>query len=116
MNDDAQRAALPPEVLEVVERVLAASGLDFVDGRGEVEEELHSSHSQDFADQATEREQDEVLEGEEVIFETEMAQIEAAIARIDAGTYGDCSKCGEAINPARLEVQPEAPLCMECAS
>ncbi len=83
---------------------------------GEVEEELHSSHSQDFADQATEREQDEVLEGEEVIFETEMAQIEAAIARIDAGTYGDCSKCGEAINPARLEVQPEAPLCMECAS
>ena len=69
-----------------------------------------------FADQATEREQDEVLEGEEVIFEQEMAQIEAAMARIDAGTYGDCSKCGEAINPARLKVQPEAPLCMECAS
>ncbi len=36
---------------------------------GRVEEALHSSHSHDFADQATEREQDEVLEGEEVVFE-----------------------------------------------
>ena len=95
---------------------LAARLEDLKARLGDVEEELHSSHSQDFADQATEREQDEVLEGEEVIFEQEMAQIEAAMARIDAGTYGDCSKCGEAINPARLKVQPEAPLCMECAS
>ncbi|MEP2989624.1 MAG: TraR/DksA family transcriptional regulator [Parasphingorhabdus sp.] len=95
---------------------LEARHIELTDRLGRVEEELHSSHSQDFADQATEREQDEVLEGEELVFEQEIAQIEAAIARIDGGTYGDCQKCGDAIAAARLNVQPEAPLCINCAS
>ena len=95
---------------------LEARHIELTARLGRVEEELHSSHSQDFADQATEREQDEVLEGEELVFEQEIAQIEAAIARIDGATYGDCQKCGDAIAPARLNVQPEAPLCIKCAS
>lgn len=95
---------------------LEARQIELTDRLGRVEEELHSSHSQDFADQATERELDEVLEGEEVVFEQELAQIEAAIARIDTGTYGECAKCGDDIKPERLAVQPEAPLCISCAS
>ena len=95
---------------------LEARHIELTDRLGRVEEELHSAHSRDFADQATEREQDEVLEGEEIVFEQEIAQIEAAIARIDGGTYGDCQKCGDAIAPARLSVQPEAPFCINCAS
>lgn len=83
---------------------------------GRVEDELQSSHSRGFADQAIEREQDEVLEGEETVFDQELAQIEAAIARIDNDSYGQCGKCGEDITPARLAVQPEAPLCINCAS
>jgi RNA polymerase-binding protein DksA len=83
---------------------------------GRVEAELQSSHSKGFADQATEREQDEVLEGKEAVFDYELAQIEAAITRIDNGSYGQCSKCGQAIAPARLAAQPEAPLCISCAS
>ena len=39
-----------------------------------------------------------------------------AIARVDAGTYGDCLGCGEAIGPARLEALPEAPTCIDCAA
>ena len=42
MSDPERRPALPPEITEVVERVLDASNLDFVDGRGEVERELFS--------------------------------------------------------------------------
>lgn len=95
---------------------LEARQIELTDRLGRVEEELHSSHSQDFADQATEREQDEVLESEELVFEQEIAQIEAAITRIDGGTYGDCQKCGAAIAPARLNVQPEAAFCIGCAS
>lgn len=95
---------------------LEARHAELVGRLGQVEVELQTAHSQDFADQATEREQDEVLEVEETVFEQELAQIEAAIARIDNGTYGECAKCGGEIRTERLAVQPEAPLCISCAS
>jgi DnaK suppressor protein len=41
-------------------------------------------------------------------------QVEAALARIDADEYGDCLGCGGAIDPRRLEAQPEASLCVPC--
>ncbi|HWV38808.1 MAG TPA: TraR/DksA C4-type zinc finger protein [Vulgatibacter sp.] len=44
----------------------------------------------------------------------EVAQIDAAIARIDAGTYGECVECGERISRERLEVVPYALKDSEC--
>jgi DnaK suppressor protein len=44
----------------------------------------------------------------------EMAEVQAALARIEAGTYGVCEACGEAINPARLEAFPMARHCVHC--
>jgi len=38
----------------------------------------------------------------------------AALARIDAGTYGVCVDCGEKIDEARLEFRPEAARCLRC--
>ena len=38
----------------------------------------------------------------------------AAVARIDAGTYGTCADCGQQISEARLQVRPEAARCVEC--
>ncbi len=46
----------------------------------------------------------------------EIARLEAALARIDAGTYGECLRCGEEIDARRLEVDPAATLCIDCAS
>lgn len=43
-----------------------------------------------------------------------LLQVERAIARIDAGTYGLCEECGLSIGRARLEVYPRATLCMGC--
>ena len=43
-----------------------------------------------------------------------MAEIDAALARVEAGTYGVCEACGKAIAKARLEVVPEATLCVNC--
>lgn len=40
------------------------------------------------------------------------AQVEAALARIDDGTYGTCVDCGQPIPDARLEVRPEAARCV----
>jgi len=41
---------------------------------------------------------------------------EDALAKLDAGTYGDCESCGQPIAPARLEAMPAARLCITCAS
>jgi DnaK suppressor protein len=41
-------------------------------------------------------------------------EIQAALGRIDDGTYGDCEVCGEPINPARLEALPIARRCLRC--
>lgn len=43
-------------------------------------------------------------------------RITHALARVDAGTYGLCVACEEAIDPRRLAVNPATPLCFDCAS
>lgn len=44
-----------------------------------------------------------------------LKNVEAALARIESGTYGRCLRCGQEINPERLEAIPSASLCIECA-
>jgi DnaK suppressor protein len=44
----------------------------------------------------------------------ELAAIDAALSRLDAGTYGRCTQCGEPISPARLNVRPASTECMAC--
>jgi DnaK suppressor protein len=46
----------------------------------------------------------------------EILQIDAAIARLDAGEYGICRDCEQEIDPRRLAALPYALLCTECAS
>ena len=43
-----------------------------------------------------------------------LAQIDAALTRIDDGTYGTCSSCGDEIPHGRLEASPWASLCIGC--
>jgi DnaK suppressor protein len=43
-----------------------------------------------------------------------LSQIDDAMRRMDAGTYGTCERCGETIEVARLEALPYATLCMDC--
>ena len=44
----------------------------------------------------------------------EMAMVEHALDKFEKGTYGMCDNCGQAIDPERLEVLPQASLCMNC--
>jgi DnaK suppressor protein len=46
----------------------------------------------------------------------ELAQIDAALRRLDAGEYGDCADCGRPIGLARLRAQPAAERCGACQS
>ncbi|MCU1496923.1 MAG: regulatory protein DksA/TraR family [Acidimicrobiales bacterium] len=48
-------------------------------------------------------------------FREQLTEVEAAMARLDAGTYGRCETCDEPIGEARLEAMPAARFCIRHA-
>jgi len=68
----------------------------------------------DRKDQATAAFASDVADAEEERDVDEMADVEAALRRLDQGTYGDCLACGEPIPLQRLLVQPAAERCAAC--
>ena len=94
-------------------RVLGAAH-DIVEGDVDDGELSNAGGDQHLADHATEmvdREVDESLEenAEQIVFE-----IDRALAKIEDGTYGRCSRCGQEIPVARLDAVPYATLCVSC--
>lgn len=75
----------------------------------------HEDLSTDWSEQATERENDEVLQSLGNAADQELALINEALQRIEKGTYFYCSDCGDNIPPARLELLPFSSLCVSCA-
>ncbi len=75
----------------------------------------HEDAPKDWEDRATETENDETLESLGLLTEQELVQINAALARIDEGSYFHCSECGATIPEARLELLPYTTLCVNCA-
>ena len=65
----------------------------------------------DLASTYTNLDRDVALRGVE---EQTLEQIDAALARMEAGNYGICDDCGQPINPARMEALPYATFCIEC--
>ncbi len=81
-----------------------------------IKRDVTKSHSGDSAEQAQERENDEVVDA----IGNETAQsirvVTAALERIADGSYGLCENCGEEIAEGRLEAIPEATRCVNCAA
>jgi RNA polymerase-binding transcription factor DksA len=69
----------------------------------------------DFPDQALQRQNDEVIDRLRALTAWEMDRIDSALAQIASGNYGCCERCDQSIDPARLEVMPDASLCERCA-
>ena len=76
-----------------------------------IEDQLDDEPNKDWEDNAVERESDEVLEDLGNMDQSEARAINAALARIKDGTYGNCVKCGEEISAARLDLLPQTPFC-----
>ena len=81
-----------------------------------IKRDVTQEHSADSAEQAQERENDEVVDAIGGETSRAIASIRAALARIEAGNYGVCEACGTPINPERLLAQPEAVRCISCAA
>lgn len=99
------------ELVELRERMIhAASDLVADDDGGELDSPAGDQHHADHATDLVDRELDQSL-GENA--ENVVAEINAAIVRIDEGTYGVCAKCGAAIPEERLDAVPYAVLCLD---
>jgi DnaK suppressor protein len=107
---DVQRRRL----LEERDRVAAA--LEYLHAenpgsmRDEAEETPLDNHLAENASVTLDREIDYSLEEAS---ENVLAEIDAALARIDAGTYGICATCGREIDEERLGAIPHATQCLE---
>lgn len=105
-DQNSTRAGLQQRKLELQRRVEELRG-DLMRATTPLE--------QDFAEQAVQRENDEVLSQLEASARAEIARIDRALAKVAQGTYGVCEACGGAIDPARLAVLPDAGRCVRCA-
>ena len=100
------------------ERARVAAAIENLrsDNAGTVEDETgDETQDQHLGDSATamhDRELDYTLTENETQV---LGEIDAALARIDAGTYGICTNCGKPIGEERLEALPWASLCIDCA-
>lgn len=59
----------------------------------------------------TEREKNAALLN---VLENKLQDIQTALRSIEKGSYGICARCGEPIEPGRLEVKPDATHCVKC--
>ena len=102
------------EERERVERAIANLREDHPGRMDEEVEEISATQDNHLAETATvtlDREIDYTLEENS----TRMREaIDAALARIESGTFGKCTRCGREIPEPRLEAYPWASLCIDC--
>ena len=82
-------------------------------GRGDAADLDFDENFADSGQVTAERGEVDALSGQ--LSET-LQDIEDALAKFDAGTYGECESCHQRIPEARLEAMPAARLCIACAS
>lgn len=98
------------------QRDTLAQKLSDLEGRlASVTRDITKTLSADFAEQATERENDDVLE--EIARETQVSihKLRTALRRLEDDSYGLCRSCGDDISEQRLQVIPETTQCVACA-
>ena len=80
-----------------------------------IKTDASKEYPSDSAEQAQERENDEVVDaiGHETAFA--IREVTAALERIADGSYGLCDSCGKEISEGRLKVLPQATRCVNCA-
>lgn len=103
-DTEATKARLEAQLAELMER------------QDRIAQDLAEPLNADSSEQAVEMEDDASLEGQAALIAREIASVNRALLRVENGTYGECVRCGGEIAPRRLEVRPEASMCISCAN
>ncbi|HEX3291237.1 MAG TPA: TraR/DksA C4-type zinc finger protein [Gaiella sp.] len=101
------------ELVAMRARILGAAH-DIVQDDNDDSELSSAAGDQHLADHASEMFDREVDESLEENAETIVQEIDAALQRIEDGTYGTCVRCGNPIPDDRLAAVPYAVLCVSC--
>jgi len=112
--------------------ISAGEGADLIEGKSQedgirriqalltnraevIEDDLRHPLDADSSEQAVDLADDEVLIGVDEVVRQEILQARAALQRIENGTYGICSSCGNPIDADRIKALPTALRCIKCA-
>ncbi|HZT46092.1 MAG TPA: TraR/DksA C4-type zinc finger protein [Gaiellaceae bacterium] len=95
-------------VVDAIDNIHAENPGSIADETEEVS--FQDNHLGDVATATFDREMASTLEDNSTHV---LAEIDAALARIDDGTFGTCERCGKEIGAERLEALPWATLCIE---
>ncbi len=90
------------EILDLYEHDLRAGQSSNDEGTEDIVDRANNAYSRELMFQLTGAERDQLI------------QIEEAIRRLDDGSFGICSNCGETIGDRRLEALPWARYCIDC--
>lgn len=100
---------------DIARETLLARRKELLASLDRIEDQLDDPMPKDWDDAAVERQGDDVLSAIGLSDQAELRRIDAALARIEDGSYGDCVKCGKPIPNKRLELLPDTPFCANCA-
>lgn len=98
---------------------LEARLADVLRRHAKIDAHLHNADRElpaDWSERAQVVDNDEVLEALDGHARVEATRIQAALRRLDAGTYGSCATCAGPVAPRRLMAIPWATQCIGCAS
>ena len=104
----------PQEIAEVRARLMQHKA-DLQKRISTIHEHARDPLEQDSAEQAAQLGNVAVVSALESEAFQQIAEIDAALQRLEAGTYGICVSCGEPVGEGRLKVRPAATQCRDCA-
>jgi DnaK suppressor protein len=115
MNIDTQtHLTTVRNLLQYRRRDLQAESHAVQQRRAQAVAEIELAEVVDLKDRSQRDQATDLARVESLRLGNELLLVEAALQRLDAGTYGDCLDCGEPIAFDRLLVQPEAARCAAC--
>lgn len=105
------------ELADMLEQALAALGGDIESERKEARENVAARRDSGVQDRGEESFAGSVVAVDRALLrqhEAERREVQAALARLSEGSYGECVQCGEAVGYERLRIAPAAGRCMRC--
>lgn len=101
--------------LDRIKKNLETHKAELLQRISKVKKDIGKEYSANWAEQAQERQNDEVLDAIGIESRAELFLIDRALKRMTSGEYTNCSYCGKHISMQRLNAVPYTHLCIQCA-